>query len=94
MTERDPYIINTLEEMSLPVDVRMAQEMRLKAIIDDDARLSDAFAKGYEEGIEIGKKKVAREVAQSLLAANYDIQLIQKITNLTLAEIQQLKQHM
>lgn len=90
MTERDPYIINTLEEMSLPVDVRMAQEMRLKAIIDDDARLSDAFAKGYEEGIELGVRKVARE----MLAANVNMNMIQQFTSLSISDIMELKQQM
>ncbi|MEE1130558.1 MAG: hypothetical protein UHX00_02890, partial [Caryophanon sp.] len=94
----------TWEELSQTPETRFAYEMRLKAIIDDEARLSDAKDKGIElgeergiekgieigkeEGIELGVQKVARE----MLAANVDMNMIQQFTGLTLEQIHQLQE--
>ena len=47
----------TWEELSQTPETRFAYEMRLKAIIDDEARLSDAKDKGIELGEERGIEK-------------------------------------
>ena len=74
--------------------------MRLKAIIDEEARLSDAIDKGEERGIEIGIERGKEEgielgvqkVAREMLAANVDVNMIQQFTGLTLQQIHQLQE--
>ncbi|NHW59530.1 transposase, partial [Escherichia coli] len=51
-------------------------------------------AKGIElgktEGIEIGKKIVQMELAQNLLKENFDLLFIEKISGLSIQEIEEL----
>lgn len=78
---------NVWEDLSQTPETRIAYEQRLKAILDEEARLSDVRDKSLEEGIEQGVKKVAKE----MLAANMDLETIKKLTGLTVEEIEALR---
>ncbi|OCS87311.1 hypothetical protein A6K76_02630 [Caryophanon latum] len=96
----------TWEELSQTPETRFAYEMRLKAIIDDEARLSDAKDKGIElgeergieKGIEIGKAAGRHEerlqLAKNFLALHVELETIQQATGLSIDELEKLKRHM
>ena len=65
-------------------------ELRLKYIRDNNA----IQKYGYEHGIEEGKKELLKErkkIAKKLLNLGLDIKQIQEITQLTINEIEELK---
>ena|SRR5699024_5811674 len=71
------------EELSRTPDELIAYESRLKAIIDEEARLADAKREGKEE------EKI--QTAHNLLKINADIETIVQATGLTKDDIMKIQ---
>ena len=82
---------NTWEELSQKPETIIAYQSRLKAIVDEEARLFDMHEKGIEEGIEQGIEQGILKVARELIALNVDVEAISKATGLSIEEIDTLK---
>ena len=74
---------NEWENLSQTPETIIAYQSRLKAILDEEARLDDVHEKGIEEGV----KKVAKE----LISLNLNLETIKKATGLSIEEIETLK---
>jgi predicted transposase/invertase (TIGR01784 family) len=74
------------EFLALDSDKQFAYQQDLKARCDNKACLDFAENKGKMEGLEEGKK----EIAKNLLSAKVDIDIIVQTTGLTIEEIQNL----
>src|SRR5699024_5112318 len=81
--ERIREAFETWEELSRTPDELIAYESRLKAIIDEEARLADAKREGKEE------EKL--KTVHNLLQINAGIETIVQATGLTKADINNLK---
>ena len=75
-----------LEVMSEDERMQILAELREKAIRDEKA--VERF--GLKKGIEIGEKREKREIAKKMKDNGIEIEIIQKITNLTQEEIDAL----
>lgn len=90
------------QELSQSPEEYYAYESRLKYILDEEAKLEDAkyfaekegVAKGIEQGIEQGEKKKQQEIALKMLQKNMDLESIAEFTELTLDEINKLKEQL
>ena len=78
---------NEWENLSQTPETIIAYQSRLKAILDEEARLDDVREKSLEEGIEEGVKKVAKE----LISLNLNLETIKKATGLSIEEIETLR---
>lgn len=58
--------LNMWEYLSETPEIKIAYESRLKAILDEEARLSDVREKSLEEGIEEGKKQGIEEAIKNV----------------------------
>ena len=74
------------EELSQPPESIPAYDARLKAILDEEARIEYAETKGFEQG----KDKGLRQAAQSILNQGYSMQEVSKLLNLPVETIQKL----
>ena len=74
---------NEWENLSQTPETIIAYQSRLKAILDEEARLDDVREKGIEEGV----KKVAKE----LISLNLNLETIKKATGLSIEEIETLR---
>ncbi|WPK11382.1 hypothetical protein R6U77_16035 [Lysinibacillus louembei] len=85
---------NVWESLSQTPDTIIAYQSRLKAILDEEARLDDVREKslqeGLEKGLEQGIEKGVLKVAKELIALNLDMETIQRATGLTEQEIEKL----
>ena len=87
-----------LERISEDKDARYLAELREKYIRDQkaiegagyDKGLDEGIKKGIEQGIAQGKKDTILELAKKMKEQGFDIEMIQKITNLTKEEINNL----
>ncbi len=52
----------------------------------------EGFAEGKQEGIEIGIKRCNINVVKNMLADNFELEMISKITGLSLEQIKSLRQ--
>ena len=76
-----------LEKLAMNPEDRELYELRLKAIRDEmNIRYS-----GYIDGKAEGKNERNIEIAQNMLKENINIELISKVTGLSLEEIENLK---
>lgn len=88
-----------LEKLAMNPEDRELYELRLKAIRDEmNIRYSgyiDGKADGMEEGEAkgkaAGKNERNIEIAQNMLKENVNIELISKVTGLSIDEIEKLK---
>lgn len=88
--ERLIEAFNAWEELSQTPDTIIAYHSRLKAIIDEEAKLDYAEHKGVEKG----KKFQAIETAKVLIAQNIPEEVIIQSTGLTSEEINEIKLEM
>ena len=83
-----------LERISEDKDARYLAELREKYIRDQKAIEGAGYDKGLDEGIKKGiaqgKKDTILELAKKMKEQGLDIEMIQKITNLTKEEINNL----
>ena len=76
-----------LEKLAMNPEDRELYELRLKAIRDEmNIRYS-----GYIDGMAEGKAEEKTEIARNLLKENVNIELISKVTGLSIDEIEKLK---
>lgn len=85
--ERLIEAFNAWEELSQTPDTIIAYHSRLKAIIDEEAKLDYAEHKGIEKG----KIAQAIETAKVLIAQNIPEEVIIQSTGLTLEEISEIR---
>ncbi|MEK4699305.1 hypothetical protein MKX47_06875 [Solibacillus sp. FSL R7-0668] len=78
---------NAWKILSQTPETIIAYQSRLKAILDEEARLADVREKSLEEGFEEGVLKVAKE----LLPLHLDLETITKATGLSIEEIEKLR---
>jgi predicted transposase/invertase (TIGR01784 family) len=87
-----PSILQAIQEVKMFTQDEITRELyesRRKAILDEISKLSDQFEKGKKEGVEIGKKEQAREVAKRLLATGrFTVKEVAEMTGLSPEEIQ------
>ena len=83
-----------LEVMSEDEKMQILAELRLKAIRDEKAVERFGYNQGIEKGIKQGKKEgkkeERKEIAKKMKEQGIDMQMIQKITELTEEEINSL----
>ena len=75
------------ESLSQTPETIIAYNSRLKAILDEEARLEDVREKSLEEGFEQGIEKVARK----MLAKGKSNEEIIDATDLTIKEVEALR---
>lgn len=93
---------NAWESLSQTPDTIIAYQSRLKAILDEEARLADmreksleeGFEQGVEQGITQGIEEGILKVAKELLSLHLDIETIVKATGLSREEIEKLRAEM
>lgn len=90
------------QELSQSPEEYYAYESRLKYILDEEAKIEDAkyyaekdgVVKGIKQGIEQGEKKKQQEIALKMLQKKIDLETIAEFTELTLDEINKLKEQL
>ena len=88
-----------LEKLAMNPEDRELYELRLKAIRDEmNIRYSgyidgkaDGMVEGEAKGKAAGKNERNIEIAQNMLKENVNIELINKVTGLSIDEIEKLK---
>ena len=88
-----------LQDLSQDEEVRRWEEAREKFIRDQRAEKAYAFdegmekgmQKGMEKGMEKGRAEGMEEVALNMLKSKFKLSVISKITGLSEAEIEKLK---
>ncbi|ARF12830.1 hypothetical protein SporoS204_00770 [Sporosarcina ureae] len=89
-------------EMSLNSEERLAYEVRLKQVLDQEAAVNEAkwrlevaekraTERGIEQGIEQGKTEEKEHIARKLLLKDLDIELVVETTGLSLERVQEMK---
>ena len=94
MAEKEKEIkeaIETLENISSDEEKERIAELRQKYIMDKEVELETAEEKGIRKGIEKGIKSEKIEIAKKMLKENMKVEVIEKITGLTKAEIDEIK---
>lgn len=76
-----------LQVMSEDERMQKLAELREKAIMDEKAIERFGIKKGIEEGRKKGRQETLKETAKKMKEEGLDIELIEKITNLTKEEI-------
>ena len=79
-----------LIKMSSNSKERDMYEKRKESILERISFLEGAEEKGFKRGIEKGIEQGIEQIAKNLIANGFDTKLIQKLTGLTLDEIQKL----
>ena len=79
-----------LEEISQDERERYLAELRQKYIMDQKAVADAGYDKGVEQGIEQGEKRKQLEIAKKMKEEKIPIEQIEKITGLSLEEIEKL----
>ena len=95
--------IDELEQVSGNERLRRIAELKEKYIRDEQASIEYAQNEGYRQGEEkgkaegmakgkvVGKNERNIEIAQNMLKENVNIELISKVTGLSIDEIEKLK---
>ena len=98
IAEKDPYIksaYDQLQRISQDEQKRLEYEAREKAILDYNQGIYEAEQRGEKRGEQRGEKRGEqrgiRSTARNLLALGIDIHVIAEATNLSIAEIEALK---
>ena len=93
-----------LDEISQDEHERYLAEMREKYILDQNATeaagydkgLKEGHKKGIEEGIKEGHEKGVeegkKEIAKKMLEEKLDIELIEKVTNISKEELKKMQE--
>ena len=85
----------TVRKMSEDEKMEKLAELRLKAIMDEEAiydtGVNDGIEKGIKKGVEKGKNAKTVEIAKKLLDKNMSIEEIIDITGITKEEIEDIK---
>ena len=79
-----------LDTLSHDEKMNRLAELREKAIISERTNLNASYNKGLQEGVE----KNNLDIATKLLKENMSIEFIQKITGLSINEIEELKKNL
>ena len=91
MAEKENKTIKEAKEyyevLTGEAELKRLAEIRLMSALEEQSALDTAREEGIKEGIEQNKRKIAKE----LLKLGMNIEDIQKVTNLTKEEIEQLK---
>ena len=80
-----------LEKLAMNPEDRELYELRLKAIRDEMNIRYSGYIDGMTEGEAKGKAESKTEIAKNMLKENINIELISKVTGLSLEEIEKLK---
>ena len=102
IAEKDPYIksaYDQLQRISQDEQKRLEYEAREKAILDYNQGIYEAEQRGEKRGEQRGEQRGEkrgeqrgiRSTARNLLALGIDIHVIAEATNLSIAEIEALK---
>ena len=98
IAEKDPYIksaYDQLQRISQDEQKRLEYEAREKAILDYNQGIYEAEQRGEQRGEkrgeQRGEQRGIRSTARNLLALGIDIHVIAEATNLSIAEIEALK---
>ncbi|MDM5247217.1 hypothetical protein [Lysinibacillus sp. G4S2] len=90
--------LNIWQELSQSPEVRLAYEARVEQLLDEEAKLEDAKyygrIEGLAKGIEQGEKKKQQEIALKMLQKGIDLETIAEFTELTLSEINKIKEQL
>lgn len=81
-------------EMSLDSDGRLAYEVRLKQVLDQEAAVNEAKwreEKARKEGIEKGKTGEKEHIARNLLLKKLDVEIVAETTGVSLERVQEMK---
>ena len=81
----------TVRKMSEDEKMEKLAELRLKAIMDEEAIYDTGVNDGIEKGIKKGKNAKTVEIAKKLLNKNMSIEEIIDITGITKEEIEDIK---
>ncbi|WP_442637914.1 Rpn family recombination-promoting nuclease/putative transposase [Rossellomorea marisflavi] len=79
-----------LNQLSADPETRRLYELREKKIRDDLSNLSGAKEEGKKEGMEIGERMKAREVAKKLLNKGMDEEEVSDLTGIPLSDLKKL----
>ena len=71
-------------------EAKRLEFLRKKAILDERDALYRAKTEGKSEGIKEGKEKNKIEIARKMKQNGFDIEMIEKITELTKEEIEKI----
>jgi predicted transposase/invertase (TIGR01784 family) len=88
--DKSPEIEAVYKGLSVDEEVRMVYDARIKAIMDEQARLDGAYEEGFAEGFAEGREK--GRIARAMLAEAMSLDLISEITGLSIQEINSLNQ--
>ncbi len=94
IAEKDPYIksaYDQLQVISQDEQKRLEYEARQKAILDYNQGMYEAERRGEQRGEQHGEQRGIRNTARNFLSLGVDINTIAKATNLSIAEIEALK---
>ncbi len=80
-----------LRKLSQDKHERELADLREKYIRDQYSIEKYGYKKGREDGMQEGKRQKAIEVAKKMLSEKVDIKIIEKVTELTKEELEQLK---
>ena len=80
------------EEISQDPDNIIAYQSRVKYMLDEAAKIEDAKYYAEQEGIEKGIKKGIEGIAKKMIIKGNSDKEIMELTNLSLAEVQALRQ--
>ena len=80
------------EEISQDPDNIIAYQSRVKYMLDEAAKIEDAKYYAEQEGIEKGIKQGIEGIAKKMIIKGNSDKEIMELTNLSLAEIQALRQ--
>jgi len=80
------------EEISQDPDNIIAYQSRVKYMLDEAAQIEDAKYYAEQEGIEKGIKQGIEGIAKKMIIKGNSDKEIMELTNLSLAEIQALRQ--
>ncbi|MGY3803754.1 Rpn family recombination-promoting nuclease/putative transposase [Pigmentibacter ruber] len=86
---RAKYEARRKYELDYNTDMDGAREEGFTKGKDEGVRIG--FAKGKNEGVQIGEYKRNKEIVLNLLANHFSIEMISKITDLPISEIEKLK---
>lgn len=91
---KDENLLKTFtawESLSQTPETIVAYNSRLKAILDEEARLDDVREKSLEEGFEKGIEQGIEKVARKMLAKGKSNEEIIDATDLTVEEVEALR---
>ena len=81
-----------LDEISQDEHERYLAEMREKYILDQNATEAAGYDKGLKEGHKKGVEEGKKEIAKKMLEEKLDIELIEKITNISKEELKKMQE--